>query len=247
MNIIVIGATSGIGREIARTYARRGNFVGVCGRRTDRLDELCREPGGAAVSCRLDVTADDAPATLRHFVREMGGIDLLVYCAGCGWNNPGLDLDLDMRTVRTNADGLTAIGDTIFDIFATDGAATQTRGQIAVLTSVAGTHGIGISATYSASKRYQWTYLEALAQLARVRKVPVDITDIRPGFVDTPLLDTSAHHYPMLMNVNAATRRIVRAIDRRRHVVVIDGRWAVLTALWRRIPRLIWRNVPLRF
>jgi len=232
-----------MGRAIARTYAARGHRVGVCARRVDRLDELKAEYPTNIVTCALDVTAADAATDFRRFVNETGGVDTVIYCAGCGWNNPGLDPDLDMRTVHTNVDGFTAILDAAFDIFATQGPATESRGHIAALTSIAGTRGIGISATYSASKRYQWTYLEALAQLAKVRDIAVDITDIRPGFVDTPLLDTSTHRYPMLMSVDKATAAIVHAIDRRRHVAVINRRWALVTALWRRIPRPLWRNL----
>ena len=246
-NIIVIGASSGMGREIARTYAARGHRVGACARRADRLHELKSEYDANITTCVLDVTADDAADIFDRFVTTMGGLDILIYCAGCGWNNPQLDPEKDMRTVRTNVDGLTAILGTAFNILATQGPASLRRGQIAVLTSIAGTRGIGISATYSASKRYQWTYLEALAQLARVRNVPVDITDIRPGFVDTPLLDTTAHNYPMLMSLEEATAHVINAIDRRRHAVVINCRWAVLTAIWRRIPRPLWRNFKLKF
>lgn len=247
MNVIVIGASSGIGHDIARTYAERGCRVGVCARRLDRLEKLCAEFPDTMTSCGLDVTADDAPQRFRNFVDSIGGIDLLVYCAGCGWNNPDLTLDFDMRTVRTNVDGFTAIIDTAFDIFSKSGPATTKRGQIVAITSIAGTHGIGISASYSASKRYEWTFLEALSQLARVRHIPVDITDIRPGFIDTPLLDTTAHRYPMLMTLDQSVPRIVRVIDKRRHVAVINRRWACVTALWRRIPRFIWRNLPIRF
>lgn len=234
-----------MGRAIARTYAARGHRTGICARRTDRLDEIKAEYPTNILTCALNVTAADAADTFRRFVTEMGGIDTVIYCAGCGWNNPDLDPVLDMRTVRTNVDGFTAILDATFDIFATQGPATQRRGHIAALTSIAGTRGIGISATYSASKRYQWTYLEALSQLAKSRNVPVDITDIRPGFVDTPLLDTSTHRYPMLMTVDKAIAAIVHAIDRRRHIAVINRRWAILTAIWSRIPCPLWRNIRL--
>lgn len=118
MNVIVIGASSGIGYDIARTYAQRVCRVGVCARRLDRLEDLCAEFPDTMTPCRLDVTADDAAERFRAFVNTMGGVDLLIYCAGCGWNNPELALDFDMRTVRTNVDGFTAIIDTAFDIFA---------------------------------------------------------------------------------------------------------------------------------
>ena len=115
------------------------------------------------------------------------------------------------------------------------------RGHIAAITSVAGVKGIGISATYSASKRYQWTYLQAIDQLAHQQHVNVDITDIRPGFVDTPLLN--GHSYPMEMSVDYVAPRLESAMLRGKRVAVIDSRWAVVTALWRMIPDALWRRI----
>ena len=118
------------------------------------------------------------------------------------------------------------------------------RGHIAVITSVAGVKGIGISATYSASKRYQWTYLQALDQLAHQQHVNVAITDIRPGFVDTPLL-AGDKNYPLLMSIDYVAPRIERAIMRGRRIAVVDSRWAVVTALWRLVPDPLWRRLQL--
>ncbi len=110
---------------------------------------------------------------------------------------------------------------------------------------MAGTKGIGISATYSASKRYQWTYLQALDQLAHIQHVDVAITDIRPGFVDTPLL-VQGKDYPMEMSIAYAAPRIERAMLTGRRVAVVDARWAVATALWKAIPDCIWRHLAIR-
>lgn len=245
--IIVVGASSGIGQRIAEHYAAEGWMTGVCARREEPLRSMAEQFGGRVSYRILDVTAPDSARSFRDFVDSMGGVDVVVYAAGCGWNNPDLDTAKDERTVDTNVVGFTRIINTAFDIFKTRGASTMARGQIAAITSIAGAKGIGISATYSATKRYQWTYLESLAQLARIQDVSVDITDIRPGFIDTPLLDTATRRYPMLMSLDHAVPLILKAIRRRRHVAVIDRRWAVVTALWRRIPRFIWRRLKLSF
>ena len=90
----------------------------------------------------------------------------------------------------------------------------------------------------------QSTYLQALEQLAHRQGLRIGFTDIRPGFVDTPLL-TGSMHYPMLLDTTAVARTIVKAVVRRRHVVVIDWRWRLFTALWRRLPRCVWRRLRL--
>ena len=89
---------------------------------------------------------------------------------------------------------------------------------------------------------FQNTYLQSLEQLAAIRRLPITFTDIRPGFVATALLGQSPR-YPMLMAPDAVARRAVKAVLSRRHKVVIDWRWAVLTALWRLIPDCLWRHL----
>ena len=87
----------------------------------------------------------------------------------------------------------------------------------------------------------QNVYLQALEQQANARKLKIRFTDIRPGFVDTDLL-AGNYRYPMMLKPDKVARDIVSAIDARRHVVVIDWRYAIVNALWRRLPRALWRH-----
>lgn len=244
--IIIVGASSGLGRTIARTYAARGWKVGVCARREQPLRELADEFPSLVEWQTLDVTTTDSGRQFIDFVRCLGGVDIVLYAAGCGWNNPMLEPDDDERTVATNVDGFTRIVNAAFTWFAQNTTPSGRRAQLCAITSIAGTKGIGISATYSATKRYQNTYLQALSQLANTRRVDLSVTDIRPGFIDTALLDTSAHHYPMLMDVDYAARRIVRAIDRRWRIAYVDWRWHAVVMAWRLIPSCLWRNLKLK-
>lgn len=91
----------------------------------------------------------------------------------------------------------------------------------------------------------QSTYIDALDQLARMEELPIRFTDIRPGFVSTPLLNRS-HRYPLLMEPGAVARSIVEALDRGRRRAVIDGRYALLVALWRMIPQWLWVRLKVR-
>ena len=110
---------------------------------------------------------------------------------------------------------------------------------------MAGARGLGISPAYSASKRYQWNYLDAIDQLAHASRINVDITDIRPGFVDTALLadDPRKDSLPMLMSIDYVAPLIEKAVLRRRRVAYIDSRWAVMTALMRAVPASLWRRL----
>lgn len=239
---IVIGASSGLGRRIAATYIKRGYTVGVAARRTDKLTPLVEMAPDRVKAIRIDVTADDATRQLDTLIEAIGtSPDIFINCAGIGYANPELDDTLDIRTVETNCTGFTRIIDHIFNHYALH----PHPGHIAAITSIASTRGIGIAASYSASKRFQSEYLTALSQLAHQRQLPITITDIQPGFIDTPLLDAGTK-YPMLMNPDRAAALIIKAIDRRHHRAVIDIRWAIVKQLWRCLPQPLWRHLRLR-
>lgn len=235
---IIIGASSGMGREVARILLAEGWRVGVAARRTAPLRELEIANPKQVVSADIDVNDEEAPAKLLSLIERFGGIDLYFHAAGVGWQNPQLDLTVELDTVRTNGMGFTRLVDTAFGYMATHGG-----GHIAVISSIAGTKGLGPAPAYSATKAFQNTYIQALEQLANARRLPIRFTDIRPGFVDTPLL--AGGHYPMLMSSTAVARQIVRAVNRRRHVRVIDWRYRVLVFFWRLIPNVVWRRLTL--
>ena len=83
-----------------------------------------------------------------------------------------------------------------------------------------------------------------MEQLANARHLNITFTDIRPGFVDTDLLSGDGH-YPLLLDADLVARKIIRAVYRRKHIAVIDWKWRLITALWRRIPRWFWRRLSL--
>ena len=241
---VVIGASSGIGLEVARLLLRDGWQLGVAARREDRLLALKREAEEEAdnrvmiVEC-IDVTADDATTKLRTLISRLGGMDLFFYASGIGKQNRTLTEDIELATVQTNALGFTRMVGEAFRYFAEQG-----RGHIAAITSIAGTKGLGPAPAYSATKAMQNTYLQALEQQAQARHLDIRITDLRPGFVDTDLL-AGNFHYPMMMRPECVAQEILRAIRRREHVRVIDWRYRLLTAAWRCLPRWLWRRLPL--
>ncbi len=242
--IIIIGASSGMGMRIATDFARLGWRVGIAARREDRLKAIKDQYPDRIEYMTIDVAAPDAVDRFYKLIELIDGMDYLLYAAGCGWNNPELDETHDRQTLDVNVIGFTRIINAAYKYY--KNTANLHRGHIAAITSVAGVKGIGISATYSASKRYQWAYLQAIDQLAHQQHVNVSVTDIRPGFVDTPLL-SGDKNYPMLMSIDYVAPRIERAIVRHRRVAVIDSRWTVVTALWRMIPDPLWRRIELNF
>ena len=231
---IVIGASSGIGQEVAKLLMKDGWQVGVAARRLDKLKEL-----GAAAVEQIDVTKEDATKRLQALISQLGGMDLFFYASGIGKQNRDLREDIELATMQTNGLGFTRMISEAYRYFAEQGG-----GHIAAITSIAGTKGLGPAPSYSATKAMQNVYLQALEQQANARGLKIHFTDIRPGFVDTALL-SGDFHYPMMLKPEKVAREIVRAINSRQHIRVIDWRYRLLTALWRRIPRCLWRNMKL--
>ena len=193
---IIIGATSGIGKEVAKGLLLQGWKIGVAGRRKTALDAFHQ--------------------------------------------NMELNADIELNTARTNVDGFIRMVTAAFQYFRQQG-----NGHLAVISSIAGTKGLGVAPAYSATKRFQNTYIDALEQLSNMQKSNIRFTDIRPGFVSTELLN-DGKNYPLLMNVNKVGIHIVRALNHKQRVVTIDWRYAVIVFFWRMIPRWLWKRLPVK-
>ena len=231
---IVIGASSGIGREVAKLLIQEGWTLGVAARRIELLQDI----GNVEVE-QIDVTTEDAPARLRSLIEKLGGMDLFFYASGIGKQNRELQQDIEIATMQTNALGFTRMIGEAYRYFAEQGA-----GHIAAITSIAGTKGLGPAPAYSATKAMQNVYLQALEQQAHARGLRIRFTDIRPGFVDTALL-SGDFHYPMMLKPQKVACEIIRAINAHEHVRVIDWKYRLLTAVWRTIPLFLWRRIKL--
>ena len=238
--VIIIGATSGIGREVALIYIAQGWKVGVAGRREAELEAL-RGAYPEQVSAQvLDVTHEDAPEKLQALIEQVGGMDVFLLSSGIGKQNYTLETELELATAATNVDGFIRMTNAAYHYFEKQG-----HGHLAVISSIAGTKGLGAAAAYSATKGFQNIYMDALDQLARMQKLNIRFTDIRPGFVATPLL-TSSKKYPMLMDAPVVALDIVSAIEKKKRVAIIDWKFRLLVGFWRLIPKWIWLRLPVR-
>lgn len=227
---IVIGATSGIGRALAERLAAEGYRVGVTGRREALLEELAATRPDSFCYAAADIMDPAAAcAALERLAGELGGLDLCVVSAGTGDLNPGLDYALEEPAIRTNVVGWTAAVDWAYGRFEGQGG-----GHLVVITSVGGLRGGGAAPAYNASKAYQINYAEGLRQRAAKSRLPLYVTDVRPGFVDTAMAKGDGLFW--VMPVEKAVRQIVRAVRRRRRVAVVTRRWRIAAWLLRHMP-----------
>ena len=160
-------------------------------------------------------------------------MDLFLLSSGIGKQNPTLTPDIELKTAATNVEGFIRLTTAAYHYFEKQG-----YGHIAAISSIAGVKGLGIAPAYSATKRFQNTYLDALDQLSRMNGLNIRFTDIRPGFVATPLLKDD--NYPLLMKAPQVAACIVKAISKKKRIVVIDWRYRILVFFWKLIPHWIW-------
>ncbi len=233
---IVVGATSGIGKELAVILSENGYKVGITGRRDQLLLNLqATRPESFAVVC-FDVTdIENVPGYLQKLTDEIGGLDLLVLSSGTGKINPTLDTAIEQQTNDVNVSGFTAVANWAFNYFDRQG-----YGHFAAITSVAAIRGSRHAPAYNASKAYQVNYLEGLRQRAFNLKKSIQITDIRPGFVDTAM---AAGDVFWMAPVDKAAKQIYQAIKNRRNVVYVTHRWRAVAFLLRLIPGFLLKRL----
>ncbi|MDO4462840.1 MAG: SDR family NAD(P)-dependent oxidoreductase [Bacteroidia bacterium] len=237
---VIIGATSGIGREVAKLLHADGWFIGVAGRRLELLETLKEELGSNIIYKQIDICDEDADRAFVELLEEVGEVDLVFHASGVGRQNPTLEKDIEMRTMDTNVLGFTRIITAAYRYFAERGG-----GHIAVISSIAGTKGLGAAPAYSATKRFQNTYIQCLCQHSAINKTEITFTDIRPGFVDTAILNKEKH-YPMLMDVEYVAKKIVKAVYARKRSYIVDWRYSVLVWFWRMIPDWVWEKISIK-
>jgi short-subunit dehydrogenase len=173
MNIIIIGATSGIGRALFEKYAADCNRIGIVGRRANLLDELRQEYPDTTVIAKADITQQDEIARAIEALRaELKDIDLAIVSSGTGNINATLDYIMERPTISTNVTGWTFVIDTLYHIFERQG-----YGHLVAITSAGGLRGEPMAPAYSASKAYQINYMEALRKKAFKSGGYIKVTD----------------------------------------------------------------------
>ena len=233
---IVIGATSGIGNELAQILVKNGYKVGITGRRLAELERLKkRNPEHFTVSS-FDCTKENNSKKLNDLVDQIGGLDLLILSSGTGNLNESLDFEIENKTNLLNVNAFTEIVDWTFNYFKKQG-----NGHLVAISSIAGIRGSRIAPAYNASKAYQINYLEGLRQKATKVKMPIYVTDIRPGFVDTDMAKGDGQFW--VATKEKASRQIVGIIQRKKEIGYVTKRWWVIAKLLWLVPNVIYKRM----
>ncbi len=234
---IIIGASTGIGRELAKVLSSEGYIVGLAARREELLRELQQELPNPSVVQAMDVAdTEQARERLNALLAEMGDVELIVLNAGIGIRNP--DWEQQYRLLMINAVGFAALAELAMSYFTQRGG-----GRLAGISSVMALKGVGRFEAYSASKAFISTYMQGLRQKSRKLKLNITVTDVKPGFVATPMTEHNENMF-WVAPADKAARQIYRAIQKRRSHVYITRRWRLVGWIMKAIPDWLFTRLP---
>lgn len=227
--VIILGGSSGIGRALALQLVKENYQVAVTGRRKHLLEELRVQHPGQIICMQTDHTETDfLVQNLEELTIQLGGLDLLILCSGTGDINSDLDFGIEQQTIALNVTAFTCIADWVIGYFQ-----SQQYGHFAAITSIAGMTGSDVAPAYNASKAYQINYLAGLRKKMKKLQLPIFITDLRPGFVDTDMAKGEGQFW--VAPVSKAASQIIAGLKARRKMVYVTKRWRIIGLVFRLI------------
>ena len=233
---IIIGASSGIGKGISLGLLEKGYKIGISARRKERLDEIKKLNPEMVIVKEYDSSTEKNDKLINLLIEKLNGVDLIIYCSGIGIINKELDYSIEKKVNNLNVLGFTQVVTHAFNYFLKKG-----EGHIVNISSVASEIGNGISPSYNASKAYQANYLQGLRCKAFRMKMPIFLTDVRPGFVDTDILMGNKDKLFWVAPLDKACKQIIIAIERKRKIIYITKRWKIISLLIKILPERIIR------
>jgi short-subunit dehydrogenase len=242
-NVIIIGASAGIGKELARIFARNDYKVGLVARRIELLEQLQKELPGS-YSKQIDIADTTTVHTkLQELVDEMGGLDIMVIGAGIwpeiaqGLVSPENTLlwNYEADTIDVNVKGFSAVANFAANIFL-----QQKSGHLVGISSVDALRGAAACPAYSASKAYVSNYLEGMRNKFIMLKVPIYVTDILPGYVATYEVQPGAY---WVASAEKAATQIYEAINNKAKVAYVTKRWRLIAWLLMTMPDWLYHMI----
>ena len=211
-------------------------MVAVTGRRLELLEELKKEYPDNIIISAFDVAIDNNKKQIEILIQKLGGLDLLIYNAGCGDSSIELVPETEQLTTLTNVNGFVEIVSYVFNYFIARG-----HGQIALTSSLSALRGNSWTPAYSASKAYMSNYAEGLSLKARKLKKDISITDIKPGFLNTKMAKGNRRFW--VVPVEKAAAQIIRAIEQKKRIVYVSKRWWLVAQIMKWLPYFIYKRL----
>jgi len=234
---IIIGATSGIGKELAKILSRNNYIVGLAGRRIHLLDDLKKELPNNSFIKYIDVSkTDNGINQFKELISEMGHVDLVVISSGVGFINHDLEWSQEKETIDVNVSGFAAMANVAMHHFLSKGS-----GHLVGISSIAAIRGDDSAPAYNASKAFISNYMEGLRKKISKSGVTIVITDIQPGFVDTAMAKDDGLFW--VASPQKAAQQIYNAIGKKRRHAYVTKRWRVIGWLMKTLPEFIYNRI----
>jgi short-subunit dehydrogenase len=229
-NAIIFGATSGIGRELAKLMINDGFNVMITGRRLELLKTIQSENPERYIVRQHDITdVEDSRKVFEEIPDIFDKVDIIIHNSGIGENNFKLEWEKDLPTLQTNVIGATRIYQLAYNFFELQGF-----GHLVSITSIASIRGNKNIPAYHASKAFQSNYMESLWMKAKqAKKAKIDITNILPGYIDTDIITGETF---WMAPLDKATKQIYNAIKNKRRKAYITKRWLLIAILMKIVP-----------
>ncbi len=232
--IILTGASTGIGKDLAIELNKRGHQLALTARRTELIEEYVSGWSNKPIVRKMDAgNHEESRLILGELIEQLGGLEVLVYNAGIGESSGKWEKEREMHMV--NALGFAAQSNYAFRYFKEKGI----PGHIVGVSSVAEVRGSRMAIGYCATKAFMSTYMEGQRNESVAKNLGITITDIRPGFIDTPMTKKNKGMFWLETSENAA-RDIARAIEQKKHVAYIPAKWVIPTWIMRLTPDYFW-------
>lgn len=230
MKIIIIGATTGIGKALAELYISQGNEVILTGRRLKLLEEIQEAyPTQQIHISQMDVVdITDTRHKMQALADRHGGFDKIIINAGVGFGKASFEEEI--QTIDVNVKGFVAIAQWAYAYFKNKGS-----GHIVGVSSLAALRSSPYAPEYHASKAFVSSYMEGLRLRSSKFRHNIAVTDIRPGFVDTPMTKQNKGMF-WVASPEKAAKQIVTAIESKKNVAYITKRYFLLAILMKVFP-----------
>ncbi len=237
-NAIIVGCATGMGKASAKQLAEKGYRLGLADYQVDLLDAFSKELPGEVLTCKINVAHHkEAREQLGFLIERLGGVDLFIFCAGIR-DDKTQRWESENQVYQINAIGFAALTHFVFNYFRNNGK----KGQIVALSSILAMRGFGFATPYCASKFFIRGYLQGLRHQSAVQKLGISITEIRPGFVKTPMTENQKNLF-WVSSVEKAAKQIVTAIDQKKKWAYVTKRWELVGLLCKFIPTALLNNI----
>ena len=221
---IVIGASSGIGKALAEVLANNGYEVGLTGRRADLLQGLQQKLPTKTFVKQMDLrTPEKSMQQLEELIQEMGGLDLIILNAGFAHDDKDLDWQKSKEILDVNVIGFAAMANVALKYFL-----PQKHGHLVGVSSVCAEYAFKDAFAYAASKSFSSALCQGIRNTVRPTGLPIYVTDIRPGFVDTAMVANCPDKY-LESSPREAAEQIYDAIQSHKKIAYVTKRWRIIS------------------